>query len=123
MKQGMKALATQLRNGFGAGFWPQNYTPTAALLPPTVGLHQTDWAGIVVPQGGGTHVVLVEGSPGLENGIRTCAIDLYPHAVAVEDQTIIENPQDRNWFQEAINHPSGKLTEFGSIALHAGWYN
>ena len=58
--------------------------------------------------------------------LHKIAIAIHPHAVAVEDESredphqtmgasvdlIKRCPQDRDWFQEAINHPSGKLAEF-----------
>lgn len=43
--------------------------------------------------------------------LHEIAIAIYPHSVTSKDKSI-ENSQDRDWLEEAINHPSGKLAEF-----------
>ena len=53
--------------------------------------------------------------------LHKIAIDIHPHAVTIEDESR-EDPQDRNWFQEAINHPSGKLAEFWIYSINH-WCN
>ena len=49
--------------------------------------------------------------------LHKIAFDIHLHAVTVEDESR-EDPQDRDWFQEAINHPSGKLAEFWIYSIN-----
>ena len=49
--------------------------------------------------------------------LHKIAVDIHLHAVTVEDEPR-EDPQDRDWFQEAINHPSGKLAEFWIYSIN-----
>ncbi|MYF19930.1 MAG: DUF4020 domain-containing protein [Synechococcus sp. SB0677_bin_5] len=53
--------------------------------------------------------------------LHKIAIAIHPHAAAFEDKPI-ENLRDRDWFQKAINHPSGKLAEFWLHSIDK-WYN
>ncbi|KKZ14308.1 MAG: hypothetical protein TQ37_01460 [Candidatus Synechococcus spongiarum 15L] len=52
--------------------------------------------------------------------LHKIAIAIHPHAVTVEDKST-KDPQDRDWFQDAINHPSGKLAEFWCHSI-SHWY-
>ena len=52
--------------------------------------------------------------------LHEIAIVIHPCAVIVEDEST-EDPQDRNWLREAINHAPGKLAEFWIYSI-AHWY-
>ena len=48
----------------------------------------------------------------LLNKLNSIAINLYPHAVAVEFQKITTSPLKTLWLTRSISHPSGKLAIF-----------